>query len=655
MQINEKNLTKYTVFVPIIGIFLVTSTIAYLFISDLKGLLKENLGKMKTEFVENKKNRLKQETKNVVDYINYYRKNVNNRLKKSIQSRVYEAETIIMDSYTDNIGKKSVSQIKKEVLETISKIRFNDGRGYYGVIDITTGKYLVHPSQKGKDSRKLFFESSKSRFDSFMEPFAKDDEGYVDIDLASPFDNGSMRKKIVFVRLVRLFNWIVFTGEYLEDIEYETQYEVLERVKKIRLENNGFFTVYNFQGDVVLDPAHPENEGENVLNLKSDDGISVTKEIIKNAKKENGGFTAFQWKDKTDGKKQNEKISFSMGIKEWNWVISTGQSLSEIEKELNQIEKEQLKSIEQKQSKFIIIGITAVLLSMLFSIVISKGINSVFSRYKKRVNEQQNKLNQMNELLEIRVREEVEKNRKKDELILQQSKLAIMGEMLTMIAHQWRQPLNVIGLTVQDLQDAYEHRGLDKNYLDNTVETTMRQLNYLSKTISDFSNFFSPNKELEIIKPIDVINRSISLANSLLEENRIKTVVSCRCDTQLEVYTNELVQIILNIITNAADEIAKREIEDGEISFEAAKDEEFKTIMISDNAGGISEEILDKVFEPYFSTKGAQGTGLGLYMAKIVIEKHMGGLLTAENINNGARFSIKLPIKRKNNEISSVA
>ena len=247
--------------------------------------------------------------------------------------------------------------------------------------------------------------------------------------------------------------------------------------------------------------------------------------------------------------------------------------------------------------------------------------------------------------------------RHKEAMLIHQSRMAAMGEMIGAIAHQWRQPLNALSITLQDLQDAYEFGELDRTYLDDMVAGGMKQVDHMSRTIDDFRNFFKPNKERERFNPREVVEEALKLVMAQLDWHRIETEMGCdcagadpvTCSAMFEGYPGELKQVLLNIIGNAKDAIIDREEREpnfpGRIRITVSSLGEVGRlcrIAVEDNGGGIPAAHLGKVFEPYFTTKEeGKGTGIGLYMAKVIIEEHMHGRISAENIDDGARFTVE--------------
>lgn len=249
-------------------------------------------------------------------------------------------------------------------------------------------------------------------------------------------------------------------------------------------------------------------------------------------------------------------------------------------------------------------------------------------------------LDEVNATLENRVKEEVEKNRLQDQQLIQQSKMALMGEMISMIAHQWRQPLNIISLNTVKLEtDMLLNNKISNEDIENITLEINKQSQYLSNTIDDFRYFYKPNKELEMITLEDVVLKSLSVIKASIINSNIELIEEYKSIERIELYDNELMQVIINILKNAQDNFKNEQTENPYIKITTQN----RTISICDNGGGISEDIIDKIFDPYFSTKDEKvATGLGLYMSKIIIEKNHGGILHVENKGDGVCFVIEI-------------
>ncbi len=228
-----------------------------------------------------------------------------------------------------------------------------------------------------------------------------------------------------------------------------------------------------------------------------------------------------------------------------------------------------------------------------------------------------------------------------DKIIKQQSKLAQMGEMISMIAHQWRQPLSAIGSTSSAINLKAKLNKLDKDTAIELSSNISEYSQHLSSTIDDFREFFKVDKEKETISYNQLIQSVLNIVETSIVNKNIKLVKELNCEDTFTTYTNEIKQVILNILKNAEDILLENNIENPVIKIET----QCGVLTISDNGGGIPEDIIDKIFDPYFSTKlEKNGTGLGLYMSKTIIEEHCNGELTASNDKDGAVFKIVLGI-----------
>ena len=252
----------------------------------------------------------------------------------------------------------------------------------------------------------------------------------------------------------------------------------------------------------------------------------------------------------------------------------------------------------------------------------------------------------LNENLERKVEEEVAKRREHEQLLIQQSKLASMGEMIGNIAHQWRQPLNALGLILQNIKFSYDMEELDDEFMDKSIEKANSITTKMSTTIDDFRNFYVPNKSKELFILDEAIERTISLIDSTYKNYEIELIKNNQCkDIRIFGYEGEFSQVILNILTNAKDALIENCIENKKVIIDVSQENNFINISIKDNAKGISLEIIDKIFEPYFSTKEeGKGSGIGLYMSKTIIENNMDGKIVVNNIENGVEFLIKIKI-----------
>lgn len=258
--------------------------------------------------------------------------------------------------------------------------------------------------------------------------------------------------------------------------------------------------------------------------------------------------------------------------------------------------------------------------------------------------ENERKIAHLNETLHQEVKTQLEKLREKDKQLQHQSRLIQMGEMLSMIAHQWRQPLGAISATTSLLYAKFMLEEMDQKEFCAEIAQIEGYVSHLSKTIDDFRNFFKPTKQKERISLEEVVKKTLTIAKPLLMSNHIRVETNFNSNHPIDTFSNELAQVILNIIKNAEDALCEKALTNPLIGLRTYDGESSVFLEISDNAGGIEEGLMDKIFEPYFSTKlDKDGTGVGLCMSKTIVEEHCRGELRVHNGKEGAVFTIVLP------------
>ena len=263
---------------------------------------------------------------------------------------------------------------------------------------------------------------------------------------------------------------------------------------------------------------------------------------------------------------------------------------------------------------------------------------------EKQVIKRTSELDELNKDLDKKIKDEVAKRQKQEALLIHQSRLAAMGEMIGAIAHQWRQPLNALGLVQQNLKFSYEMGKLDDHFMQRNMEKSARLIQKMSSTIDDFRNFFKPNKHAEFFNVKTVIQSMADLLDAQLKYNNINLNINCDDDLIIKGFQGEFSQVILNLLNNAKDVLIECGQENPVISITANKTSTGGVaIIVKDNGGGIPDSIIHKIYDPYFTTKDeGKGTGIGLYMSKIIVENSMSGTLQAFNDDEGANFIIEL-------------
>ncbi|HAC70515.1 MAG TPA: sensor histidine kinase [Arcobacter skirrowii] len=301
-----------------------------------------------------------------------------------------------------------------------------------------------------------------------------------------------------------------------------------------------------------------------------------------------------------------------------------------------------------------------VFFTIILSLFITFHFRKLYYLQEKIVEKKTKELKELNNNLEQKIKLEVAKNRKKDIIMFQQARFASLGEMLNNIAHQWRQPLGSITMIIQSFQTKMRVNKLSPEFVEQKVKDALLLAQNMSNTLDDFKNFFSPNRSKNSFFIKDCVEHSIELSKYFLNKENIKIDLIVKKDKQITTFYNELSHTLLNIISNSKDALVSSvNKNDRIIKIIVNSKKNFLFINIIDNGGGVPDDILPKIFEPYYTTKyKSAGTGIGLYMSKQIIEKHLNGEISCKNIKlevdkkvfKGASFTITIPIFEDKNE-----
>lgn len=281
------------------------------------------------------------------------------------------------------------------------------------------------------------------------------------------------------------------------------------------------------------------------------------------------------------------------------------------------------------------------LLAAVVAIVVVAGLTYKYRRLDELVRQRTAQLETFNQRLQEEITKAVEKNRTQEKILMQQAKMAEIGSMVESIAHQWRQPLNILGLSMTRLN--INHSLGNTQDVEKVIEIVEQQIEYMSQTIDDFRNFFKQDQMQSKVNMSGLITEVETLLGPLLASKRIVMIRDIDPAIEILVYHNELKQVLINIVNNAREAIEQHKSKKREIHIHCINDKHHCTISIEDSGGGVPHHIIDKIFDPYFTTKfESQGTGIGLYMAKMIVEKHCLGKLSVYNTRNGACFEVRL-------------
>lgn len=625
---NEKKLLRIIKYTP--TIFVLTITIFVLTASfwDNKKKFEKDKEKIRLEYIQKNEELIKQRVYEVYDYIKREQEYTELELRKTLKEAIDTAYNISNTIYQNNLD-KSKDEIKKLVIDALRNVRFNSGRGYYFIYE-NSGKNILLPHNKELEGKSFWnHQDAKGSYiiRDMTNLLSKNDEAFYEWYWYNPTKPDVQRKKIGLVKNLPQFDWFIGTGEYLEDFEKEVQERVLRNIREIRFGNNGYIFIINYDS-IYLSHIRKEFIGQNAI--KNNDTVEIKKvieDLIEISKKGEGFYTYIQNK-KPDNEQSIKKISFVKGLNNWSWMIGTGFYEDDMQRAINDKKEELNQEFRDYLFKTIIFTCILILFLMIISIYFSKILQEKFKKYQNERTKQQN-------------------------IIAQQAKMAAMGEMIGNIAHQWRQPLSSISTSATGMKLQKELNILEDKFLIEGLEQINNSVQYLSTTIDDFRNFYKPDKNKKEFRILETINKVINLVDLQFRSNGI-TIIKNGQDVKINSFENELIQVLINILNNARDELIKKDKDYEKLIFiDVLKNQKNLLVQIKDNAGGIPTDIITRIFEPYFTTKNqSQGTGIGLYMSREIISKSMNGEINTKNVTfeyegksyEGALFEIIIPI-----------
>ena len=434
----------------------------------------------------------------------------------------------------------------------------------------------------------------------------------------------------------------------------ELKLDAVRLLNNITFEENksNYFFVYeikNMQGGddfakLVVNPNRPDLVETFIsTNYKDADGKKFREDFLRDIRYTGESFTKYAY-NKPNEKEAKQKLSYFKYYEKWNWVISVGIYTDDIESEIATKAKELKKKIKNQVVQNVVLFVMFLSIAILISIAISQKIDKVLKNYENKVLSNAKELEELNQSLEEKVKNEIEKNREKEQLLVQKSKFIALGEMISNIAHQWRQPLSELSSILMNIKFKYSINALDEKTMEEKSKEADKVLEFMSQTIDDFRNFFMPKKEEEEFYLYKAIDSVINIISSTLVNYDIKLEINIDKKIVLKTYLNEYQQVLLNIINNAKDILIEKGVKTPKIIISAYEEDNYVVLYIEDNGGGIFVEPKGKIFEPYFTTKeDSNGTGIGLYMSKIIVDKNMRGKLRVRNTKDGAKFAIFVP------------
>ncbi len=567
---------------PLIVLLLYGILTHMFFFFSQKEELREELATYEETLMTAQKDTLREKVENLVQFIRYYDGRSSEKIKEDVKNIVNVAADIANNLYAEHHEKMSENQLKEIIKSALRKIKFEGDIGYLFLLDLK-GTALIHVDEKiiGKNIMHIQDVNGKFILKEFNRVLQEKGEGFVDYYwyIVSE-DKKEMHYKISFVKMLKFYDWYVGAGEYLKYMKRFVQKDILKYIEVNSKFKHGYFFISNSQEKIIFHP------------------FSTVQHDLKKYQKE--GFS-------TDDK----YLSYTQYVAEYDWYITANKNLAEIRASINAKKENSVhKESEHIKTSFYILVFTWVI-SILLSLYLSMIINRKLKSYERQIQNANEKL-------------------------VFQSRQALIGELFSMIAHQWRQPINKVASILALLRYRLDEKKIAYSEIDKRCQEIEENVEFMSETIDDFRTFYQPKEGSESVNLKELIEKSIHFLDAPIRKKDIALSQELE-SIEFTLYGNEFLQVMLNIIKNAVDAVEKR----GQIIIKLYQKGDCVIISVADNGAGIDASSLSKVFDPYYTTK-EDSMGLGLYMTKMIIQKHMKGSIEVEKLSQGVRFTITL-------------
>ena len=595
---KEKGIKKIALLSSTIIILIVSMIIGIILIKTEYSNFRTHMKNFRNTLIEREMFAIKTSLENLKSDIDFEEISIINSKKQRIKNQSIIAYNLALSIY--NNSKHLSNDEKIELIKTsIRNISQKENDIHYFIFD-KKGTLLLSTSNPNNEGINFtdYEDVNGVKFINKILSSPIGSQNYIE------YYGFQLKKRINYSQHLEELGLIIGSASFLEKTDEDLKNKLLEKIALKNFNQDEFIFIYKINGLNNIKENNSLLIEKNITTYTNE--IEAMEEILKKTNYIGNDFLYYS---------NYQKLLYGTYLTNLRYFIGIGINLSYIDKI---VEKEKEISLDNMYSKIIklmvIIGIITIIF-FIFSLLFTKKIESIFMEYRKNVIEQ-------------------------DKLLIQKSKMASMGEMIGNIAHQWRQPLSQLSGLFFDIESAYDYKELNKKYLQNRVEEANDLLEYMSKTIDDFRNFFNPNSKKEEFYLKDAVENAIKIVKSTLNYYQIELTINIDENHKIEGYKNEYSQAVMNIITNAKDVIKERNIKNPQIKIYSQKREKLY-LHIEDNAGGVDENIIEKIFDPYFTTKYEYGTGIGLYMTKLIVEDKMNGNIKVKNSKDGAVFTIE--------------
>jgi signal transduction histidine kinase len=526
---------------------------------------------------------LKQKVHNLAQFIRHYDSQSATKIKKNVQAIVDAAVDVASGLMPASPAEADANKTRALIVRALKPIGFEEHIGYLFVLDMQ-GNVYVHRDPKLVGSNILNIQDSNGKYiiHEFNKILRQKGEGFVEYYWYIPgLGNKKMHYKISFVKKIKGTNLYVGAGEYLHYMRRFVQKDMLKYLQSNAKFDGGYFFVTDSVNSTVY---HPDGDATRDAQEYLIEGVY----------------------------RDDECIAYTEYIAQYDWYITAVKSLEQLRANIEQNKAHILRKREKNIQASLWIMLAMLLLSSMLSLYLSSVINRRLRAYEEQLKESNEKL-------------------------VFQSRQALIGELLPMIAHQWRQPINKIASILALMRFDFGKGACDTAQADQQCQQIEESVEFMSETIDDFRTFYRPRNESEVVDLSQLIVKAAEFVSGSIRQKDIQLSMNLE-NVEYRLYANEFLQVMINLIKNAAD----ASHEHGKITVELYRKEEVVSIVVSDNGDGVGAAELTKIFDPYFSTKDSS-MGLGLYMTKMIVEKHMNGTIDVTNLpESGAQFSIRL-------------
>jgi signal transduction histidine kinase len=582
---NSIRITTLIILFPLLTLLLYGGLSHLFFFYAKQADAKNELSRYEKMLMDAEKNSLIEKVENLTRFIRYYNYKSGDKIKKEVKSIIHASANIANNIYHKYKETMSEKALKKLIINALKRVDFEGDIGYLFLLD-TEGNTYIHPDQNivGTNIQNIRDVNGKYIIKEFISVLEEKGEGFVDYYWYIPnTDKKSMHYKISFVKMLDMYDWYIGAGEYLKYMTSFVSEEMLTYIRENAYFKYGHFFVSNSKNEIIF---HPEPDNIEELSRFRMEGVY----------------------------EDDKRIAFTAYVAEYDWYITAVKELKGIQQNIYQQKRKNEKKIEEDIRTNFYLMVSTWLLSLLLSLYLSLVVNRMLKRYEERLNESNDKL-------------------------IFQSRQALIGELFSMIAHQWRQPINKIASILALLRFNTPNDKPDYKALDKKFQEIEESVEFMSDTIDDFRTFYQPKESSEVVNLKMLIHKSIDFLSGSIRKKDIDITEELE-DIACKMYSNEFLQVMINLIKNATDAVDQR----GEIKVKLYRKEGKAIVSVEDNGKGIDAVALSKIFDPYYSTK-TDSMGLGLYMSRMIIEKHLGGKIEVESLEKGVRFTLSFHLQ----------